>query len=177
MKTPEHLKIANVDWNLWQPQETATLMFVQRDDEVLLIRKKRGLGAGKMNGPGGRLEDGETPLQCAIRETEEELCITPRQIRPAGEIFFHAEDMPRIHAYVYTAAEFTGQPTETDEAVPHWTLLNQIPFDEMWEDDRLWLNAALSGQTIRGWFSFVEESLLDYRVELTPGHALVPDHV
>ena len=73
MVTPDHLKIANIDWTQWQPQETATLMFVIRNDEVLLIRKKRGLGAGKMNGPGGRIEQGETPLQCAIRETEEEL--------------------------------------------------------------------------------------------------------
>jgi len=169
MVTPDHLKIANIDWTQWQPQETATLMFVIRNDEVLLIRKKRGLGAGKMNGPGGRIEQGETPLQCAIRETEEELCITPSQIRAAGELFFHAEDMPRIHAFVYIAMAFSGQPTETDEAVPHWTPLTQIPYDEMWEDDHLWLDAALSGQSVRGWFSFVNESLLDYRLELTPG--------
>jgi hypothetical protein len=39
----------------------------------------------------------------------------------------------------------------------------------MWEDDRLWLDAVLANQTVKGWFSFVEESLLDYRLELTPG--------
>jgi 8-oxo-dGTP diphosphatase len=166
---PERLKVSNVDWPNWQPEQVATLMFVIRDDEVLLIRKKRGLGAGKINGPGGRIENGETPLQCAIRETEEELHITPGQIRPAGELFFHAEDMPRIHAFVYVARSFTGEPTETEEAIPLWTPMDQIPFAEMWEDDHLWLDAALSGQTIRGWFSFVEESLLDYRLELTPG--------
>ena len=170
MKIADRLKIANVDWGRWQPEETATLMFVVQNNEVLLIRKKRGLGAGKMNGPGGRLEGNETPLQCAIRETQEELCITPMQIRAAGELF-HAEDMPRIHAFVFVANAYTGQPTETDEAVPHWTPLSQLPFDEMWEDDRLWLGAALEGQTVRGWFSFVEESLLDYRLELTPGYS------
>lgn len=166
---PEQLKINSIDWQNWQPEQVATLMFVLRADEVLLIRKKRGLGAGKINGPGGRIEGDETPLQCAIRETEEELCITPKNIRPAGELFFHAEDMPRIHAYVYVARNFTGTPTETDEAIPVWTPICSIPFEEMWEDDRLWLDAALAGQSIRGWFSFVEESLLDYRLELTPG--------
>jgi 8-oxo-dGTP diphosphatase len=171
--TPEHLKINNIDWQTWQPEQVATLMFVTRsgtaEEEVLLIRKKRGLGAGKINGPGGRIEAAETPLQCAVRETEEELCITPQNIRYAGELFFHAEDMPRIHAYVYVAKSFIGTPTETDEAIPLWTPVKSIPFDEMWEDDRLWLDAVLANQTVKGWFSFVEESLLDYRLELTPG--------
>lgn len=166
---PERLRISNIDWSTWQPEQVATLMFVLRDEEVLLIRKKRGLGAGKINGPGGRIENGETPLECAIRETEEELCITPAHIRPAGELFFHAEDMPRIHAFVYVARGFTGEPTETEEAIPLWTPINNIPFAEMWEDDRLWLDAVLSGQTIKGRFSFVEESLLDYCLEITPG--------
>ena len=68
------------DWSTWTPKDTATLLFVLRGDEVLLIRKKRGLGAGKYNGPGGRLEPGETALACAVREVEEELCITPRDV-------------------------------------------------------------------------------------------------
>ena len=68
-----------VDWKHWEPQIRATLMFVLRDaafgggQEVLLIRKKRGIGAGKINGPGGKIDPGESPLQCAIRETREEL--------------------------------------------------------------------------------------------------------
>ena len=55
------MKINDVDWSNWTPEQTATLMFVIDDNRVLLIRKKRGLGAGKINGPGGRLEEGETP--------------------------------------------------------------------------------------------------------------------
>lgn len=39
----------------------ATLMFVidEARGEVLLIRKKRGLGAGKINGPGGKIDPGK----------------------------------------------------------------------------------------------------------------------
>ncbi len=51
-------------WENWEPRERATLCFVRRENEVLLIRKKRGLGAGKINGPGGRIEPGETPAEC-----------------------------------------------------------------------------------------------------------------
>ena len=71
-------KIPTVDQidDSWVATDIATLVFVLRDNEVLLIRKKRGLGAGKINGPGGKLEAGETPRQCALREVREELCIS-----------------------------------------------------------------------------------------------------
>lgn len=158
------MKVASIDWPNWQPEEVATLMFVVKDGKVLLIRKKRGLGAGKINGPGGRLEDNETPEQCAIRETNEELIINPLNVRSAGELFFHANDMPRIHGYVYVATDYEGTPTETDEAIPIWFDIDEIPYDEMWEDDQIWLHRVLLGESVRGYFTFVEERLLDHKV-------------
>lgn len=160
------MPVSEIDWDQWEPQEIATLMFVLQDDEVLLIRKKRGLGAGKINGPGGKTEGNETPEECAIRETNEELMINPLNVRAAGELFFHAEDMPRIHGHVFVATDFEGQPTETDEAIPHWFKVSDIPFDEMWDDDRLWLPHVLAGGSVTGYFTFVEERLLDYRIDL-----------
>jgi 8-oxo-dGTP diphosphatase len=160
------MKVTDVDWDAWEPEMRATLMFIRRAGEVLLIRKKRGLGAGKINGPGGRMEPGETPLQCAIRETQEELLITPREIRGAGELFFHAEDMPRIHAHVFVADRFEGEPTETDEAVPLWMRIDELPYGEMWEDDRVWLPHALSDRSFRGWFTFIGEEMIDHHFEI-----------
>ena len=69
--------MSEIDWPSWSPGDRATLLFVIRDGEVLLIRKKRGLGAGKINGPGGRIEAGESPLEAAIREVQEEVGVTP----------------------------------------------------------------------------------------------------
>jgi 8-oxo-dGTP diphosphatase len=158
------MRISDIDWNSWVPEETATLMFVIKDGKVLLIHKKRGLGAGKINGPGGRLEINETPEECAIRETIEELCITPLHVKAAGQLFFHAEDMPKIHAYVFTATDYTGTPTETDEAIPIWYEKQDIPYDAMWEDDRYWLPQVLDNKVIKGWFTFVEETVLDHKV-------------
>ncbi len=158
------MKVADINWSAWQPQEVATLMFVIKNGRVLLIRKKRGLGAGKINGPGGRLEPDETPKECAIRETNEELIINPLNVRSAGELFFHAEDMPRIHGYIFVATDYEGTPSETDEAIPIWFNLNTIPFEEMWEDDRYWLPEVLNGQSVRGYFTFVNEQLLDHEV-------------
>lgn len=160
-------KVRDIDWDTWQPEEVATLLFVLRGDEVLLIRKKRGLGAGKINGPGGKLENNETPMECAIRETNEELIINPLDVRYAGELFFHALDMPRIHGWVYIATGFEGTPTETDEAIPIWFPIDKIPFDEMWDDDRLWLNQVLSGKIVKGYFTFEGEALQDADVTFT----------
>ena len=158
------MKVADINWSAWQPEEVATLMFVIKNGRVLLIRKKRGLGAGKINGPGGRLEPDETPKECAIRETNEELIINPLNVRSAGELFFHAEDMPRIHGYIFVATDYEGTPSETDEAIPIWFDLSTIPFEEMWEDDRYWLPEVLNGQSVRGYFTFVNEQLLDHEV-------------
>ena len=158
------MRISDVDWTSWVPEETATLMFVIKDGQVLLIHKKRGLGAGKINGPGGRLEINETPKECAIRETIEELCITPLHVKAAGQLFFHAEDMPRIHAYVFTATDYTGTPTETDEAIPIWYEKQDVPYDAMWEDDRYWLPQVLDNKVVEGWFTFIEETVLDHKV-------------
>jgi 8-oxo-dGTP diphosphatase len=158
------LKVADINWSAWQPEEVATLMFIIKNGRVLLIRKKRGLGAGKINGPGGRLEPDETPKECAIRETNEELIINPLNVRSAGELFFHAEDMPRIHGYIFVATDYEGTPSETDEAIPIWFNLSTIPFEEMWEDDRYWLPEVLNGQSVRGYFTFVNEQLLDHEV-------------
>ena len=69
--------LADVDWEHWVPTDPATLVFIVHAKRLLLIRKKRGLGAGKVNGPGGRIAPGETAEQCAVRAVREELCITP----------------------------------------------------------------------------------------------------
>lgn len=156
---------AERDWNAWQPTERATLCFVVRGAEILLIRKKRGLGAGKVNGPGGRLEPGETELACAIRETQEELGVTPLRPEWRGELFFQFIDGYGLHCAVFTAEDCEGEAIETDEAAPLWTPLDAIPFDEMWADDIHWLPGVLAGRNFRGYFDFDGETMLTRRVE------------
>ena len=56
------------DWDKWQPDIEATLVFIHQGSRVLLIEKLRGIGMGKINGPGGKIDPGETPLECAVRE-------------------------------------------------------------------------------------------------------------
>ncbi len=150
----------SVNWSDWQGEMPATLMFVIKDGQVLLIKKLRGIGMGKINGPGGKIDPGETPRQCVIRECQEELHITPLQPVKMGELWFAMSDIPDIHCHVYTATAFDGEPTATDEAIPIWTAIADIPWDKMWEDDAYWLPQMIEGRKFLGKFSFEGEKLL-----------------
>ncbi len=149
-----------------QPVIRANLCFIRRDDELLLIRKKRGLGAGKINGPGGKVDPGETPLESAVRETFEELGVTPLDPRQVGDLSFEFRDGLRLHCTVFLARKFTGEARETDEAIPYWTHIDDIPYDEMWEDDRHWLPLLISEQRFRGRFTFEGERMLEKQLEI-----------
>ncbi len=160
--------VDDIDWAQWTPTQRATLLFVIRDGRILLIHKKRGLGAGKVNGPGGRLEPGETPLAAAIRETEEEIGITPRGVAFGGDLHFQFRDGLGLFCSVFRADDFSGALRETDEAIPFWTPLDAIPYDRMWADDIHWLPLLLEGRLFRGYFLFDDNQMLDRRLELIP---------
>ena len=155
-----------VPWREWQPTERATLLFVIRDGQVLLIDKKRGLGAGKVNGPGGRIDPGETPLECAIREVREELCVTAIGVRFSGELSFQFCDGFALHASVFCADDCVGEARETDEARPRWTPLDAVPFKRMWADDILWFPHLLAGRRFEGRFLFDGDRLVAHELDV-----------
>lgn len=159
---------SDVDWSSWTPRERATLLFVIRDGHILLIRKKKGLGAGKINGPGGRLHPGESAEACAVREVQEELCVTPMGVRQAGELRFQFADGHAIQGFVFTATDCDGDPQSTPEADPLWYPLGALPFHEMWADDRIWLPLLLEGRPFVGRFLFDGDAMLGYEVEAGP---------
>ncbi|HJS75025.1 MAG TPA: 8-oxo-dGTP diphosphatase [Vicinamibacteria bacterium] len=159
------MRVRDIDWSSWQATDPATLVFVVKGSSILLIRKKRGLGAGKINAPGGRLEPGETPLEAAIRETREEVCITPLRLSYAGVNRFQFLDGYSIHVHVFKALDYEGEPAETGEATPLWTPVDRIPYEEMWEDDRLWVPMVLEGVPFSGRYIFDGEVMLDHEIE------------
>ena len=157
----------DVDWSRWTPTVRATLLFVERGDELLLIRKKTGLGAGKINAPGGKLEPGETPLQAAVREVREEVGVEARKVRRVGELSFQFVDGLRLHAVVFVASSHTGEPHSTREADPMWVHRDAIPYDEMWADDRIWVPHMLAGESFHLRAVFDDDEMLSHDLELT----------
>lgn len=143
----------------------ASLCFVLHEKEILMIRKKRGLGAGKINAPGGRLESGETALEAAIRETQEEVGVTPLNPRHRGNLHFQFTDGLALHCAVFLAEACVGEAVETEEAIPHWMKPSEIPYHDMWADDVHWLPGMLEGKCFNGYFHFDDEVMLSHHLE------------
>src|SRR4051812_25620324 len=120
MSSLEESLLTPVEWRAWEPQQRAVLCFIVSGGQVLLIHKKRGLGAGKVNAPGGKIEAGETPLDAAVRETQEEIGVTPSQLTERGQLHFQFTDGFALHCTVFVASAHAGTPIETDEAIPFW---------------------------------------------------------
>lgn len=128
-----------------------TLLFLQRDNQVLLAMKKRGFGAGRWNGVGGKLDKGETVEQALVRECQEEIEVTPFTYKKAAEITFHEQHTGTphtLHVHVFVCTDWTGEPTETEEMAPQWFDQDKIPYDQMWADDPYWLPQVLQGKKL-----------------------------
>ena len=162
------MKFTQMDWSTWKPRETATLMFVRMDGMVLLIRKLKGMGAGLINAPGGRVEPGETPAAGAVREAQEELHVTPVGVREAGVLAFQFADGYSLRCHVFTASAYDGVPTETKEAIPLWIDEREMPYGQMWADDRLWYPLVLQGRKFSGRFLFDGGILLGCELDVEP---------
>jgi 8-oxo-dGTP diphosphatase len=147
-------------------QEKAVLCFVRREEQVLLIVKKRGLGAGKVNAPGGKLEPGESFGQAAIRETAEEVGLAVSELEKRGSIGFTFTDGYTLYVEVFVTDRFAGNPEETDEAVPFWCPVADIPYERMWSDDLVWLPQLLAGYHVDAVFTFDGDLMLEGSVRI-----------
>lgn len=145
----------------------ATLLFIVAGQSMLLIQKKRGHGAGKINGPGGKVEPGETPLACAVRETREEIGVDVDTATPLAELRFWDLDGSRMHGIAFKTSAWRGTPGESPEAEPFWCAAADLPYHAMWEDDVLWLPWLLADVPISGDFLMGGERLLAHRLVTT----------
>jgi mutator protein MutT len=150
-----------------------TLVFVMDDEKVLLAMKKRGFGANRYNGPGGKLEAGETVEQAAQRELEEEVGIKAVDMVKCGEIEFSFDPNiePKImEVHVFRASQYEGQIVETEEMAPEWFRWTDVPFDRMWPDDKYWFSLLQQKTNFRAKFEFSDFNTII-------AHELVTDNV
>lgn len=129
-----------------------TLLFLVRNDEVLLAMKKRGFGEGKWNGIGGKVDEGESVIEALIREAQEEISITPVNYMKHAEIIFdefHNHKRRQLEVHTYICNRWDGIPTESEEMRPRWFNRNELPYEQMWADDPYWLPQVLTGNKLR----------------------------
>ena len=152
--------LSRYDWDNWVPGMRATLVFIFDDTKVLLIEKKTGLGAGKVNAPGGKIEVGETAYDCAVRELNEEVGLQAQELTKMAELRFLMSDHADIFCTVFFGRALNDVAVETREAKPFWVDVDKIPYERMWADDRVWLPIALSGQRVLASFQFDGDTML-----------------
>ncbi|BEI81801.1 hypothetical protein CcaverHIS002_0209610 [Cutaneotrichosporon cavernicola] len=144
-----------------------TLVFPITGEQILLGLKRRGFGQDLMNGFGGKVEDGESIEDAAIRELEEECGIrtTVSELEPRGRLTIvrpiHAGPTVFAKIFLFTCRTWSGHPVESDEMQPVWFDTHCLPFKQMWPDAPLYLPHLLKDTQdtcITGKFQYVESS-------------------
>jgi 8-oxo-dGTP pyrophosphatase MutT (NUDIX family) len=140
-------------------RNVSLLYFVDdKKKRVLLAMKKRGFGAGLLNGVGGKQKEGETIEKAAVREAKEEVGMVPVKYEKAGSIRFYFDgdkkDLFNQNVTVFIAKRWRGNPVESEEMSPKWFHINKLPYDKMWLDDRYWLQKVIEGKKIDAAFLF-----------------------
>ncbi|KAG6935126.1 nudix hydrolase 1, partial [Chelydra serpentina] len=141
-----------------------TLVLVVQPQQVLLGMKKRGFGAGRWNGFGGKVQTGETIEQAAHRELLEESGLTVDTLQKMGQITFEfVGNSELMEVHIFRTDSFHGEPTESDEMRPQWFQLDQVPFGHMWPDDVYWFPLLLQKKLFQGYFKFQGlDTILEY---------------
>ena len=140
-----------------------TLVFLLNSgtNQILLGLKKKGFGAGKIVGIGGKVEVGETIAAAALREVQEEIgvLIEQKELSAKGVLRFRFPTKPSWNqdVHVFTVSKWQGQPRESEEIQPIWTSTLEVPYQKMWDDARYWLPKLLQGQSVSAMITFAED--------------------
>lgn len=147
-----------------------TLCIVHQHPRVLLGLKKRGFGAGRWNGFGGKVQAGETIEDAMRRELQEEAGIVVTSFDKLGTLEFEFQGNPELlNVHIFKAHEVMGSPSESEEMRPQWFMVDEIPFQDMWPDDRFWMPLFLKNKKFTGRFLFGEgDVILEREINLLP---------
>lgn len=120
----------------------STLIYLERGDEYLMLhrtKKENDLNHDKWIGVGGKFEDGESPEDCALRETREETGLTLTRWRYRGLVTFVSDRYETEYMHLFTADGWTGTPKECDEGELAWIGKHALAALQQWEGDRIFL--------------------------------------
>ncbi|HSH55992.1 MAG TPA: 8-oxo-dGTP diphosphatase [Candidatus Limnocylindrales bacterium] len=148
--------------------KVCTLLLIVRGDKILLAMKKRGFGAGRWNGIGGKVEQDETIEQALVRESIEEIGVKPLQYtKVAVHDFAFPEGTTDMQVHTFVTTNWEGEPVETEEMAPRWFKHTDIPYDDMWQDDVVWLPLVLRGRKLHTRFMFdADEAMTAAQIDI-----------
>lgn len=137
---------------------TANLCYIINEKgEVLLQKKALGWGKGNWNGPGGKVDPGESMEESVKREILEETNVKIKSLEERGflEFIFSKErSKNNQRVYLFISRDYEGEPKNMGEGELKWFSKDKIPLKEMWDDDKYWLLPMLLGRTVKMRFYF-----------------------
>lgn len=148
---------------------TTTICLMKKGKgKVLLAMKKKGFGAGRWNGYGGKPKPKDKSIRhTAIREIREESCLSVyrRWLIPVAHFVFYFAKEPKVESFVFICDRWKGEPQDTEEMGPHrWCDCDNLPVRDrkdnltMWPADPLWIPLViLGGEKIEGEIFFDRE--------------------
>lgn len=146
----------------------ATLCYIRHAGKTLMIhrvKKQNDMHAGKWNGLGGKLEPGETPEECAIREIREESGLVASNPLLKGILTFPAFDgIEDWYAFVFVVREFEGQLIDSREGILRWVDNSEVLDLELWEGDRIFIPWLDRPGFFSGKFIYQDGCLVDHHV-------------
>jgi 8-oxo-dGTP pyrophosphatase MutT (NUDIX family) len=138
-----------------KPTMLTNLCLIRDGEKILLAMKKRSFGAGRWNGYGGKVMEGETMEEALVREVQEESGLTVSDYWYVGRLTFDNTDRIVVMD-IFETSTFTGELIETEEMAPKWFSVKELPFSEMWPSDPLWYPYYLEGKRFEGEVVFNE---------------------
>ena len=120
-----------------------TLCYIRQNDAYLMLlrnKKEQDYNEGKWIGTGGKIEKGETPDECMLREVKEETGLTLTSYRFRGIITFISDQWEDEYMILYEGLAYEGElVSDCAEGTLAWIPFDRIPDLPMWEGDRQFL--------------------------------------
>lgn len=145
----------------------ASLIYLRKDGKTLMLhrnKKDSDYHLGKYNGIGGKLEKGESPEACAIREIQEETGLIASALKYRGHLTFPDFDGETDWlCFIYECFDFQGELMDCNEGSLHWIEDSQLYDLNLWEGDPYFLKVIYeTKKCFYGVFTYHQKKLVHY---------------
>lgn len=146
----------------------STICYIEKEGKTLLLhrtKKENDVHKDRWIGLGGKIEAGETPEECIIREVKEESGLTILSPRLRGVMTFPKfKDNEDWYVFLFTTKEFTGELQECNEGELHWVENERVLHLNISEGDKLFLGWLREYKMFSAKFMYEEGKLIDHRL-------------
>ena len=148
-----------------------TLCYIEKDGAYLMlhrVKKKNDINHDKWIGIGGKLEEGESPHDCVIREALEETGLKLISPKYRGLVTFISDVSDTEYMHLFTADMFEGEMlADCPEGKLEWVEKSKVCDLTIWEGDKIFLKLL---ETEHRFFSlklvYIGDRLIEHVLEI-----------